>query len=244
MSKKNIIKYDNTFNKTSLSLLTKVQSDTLLSVLANMGKESNEEDCYVAVFTFKEIRQMIGAENMQLYRIKKVFDTLLDTKVEFFSDDVYEKGNLFSHYSITGKKQAKIVLTKSMTNKLITNSSQYTILNLNEYIELPNSYAKELYRILRQFRHSGYRVISKTELIDILKPPKSYNEYNFIRKVLLPAIEENKAYFKNLSVNLKDSSTLPNTVHFKFDKEEKTDKVDKGKKESELLDYVNANTRR
>lgn len=244
MEKSKIVKYDNTFNKTSLSLLTKVQADVLLSVLAQMGKDSTEEDCYVATFTFKEVRQMIGAEHMQLYRIKQVFDTLLDTKVEFFTDDTYEKGNLFSHYSITGTKEARIVLTRNLTDKLITNSKEYTILNLNEYIELPNGYAKELYRILRQFRHSGMRLIAKEELINMMKPPKSYNEYDFVRKVLLPAIEENKAYFKNLTVNVGDKNNLPRTVRFMFmpqDKHESFQSKTEREVNADLLEYVKAN---
>ena len=243
MSKKAIVKYDNTFNKTSLSLLTKVQSDVLLTVLGSMGQDSNEDGCYVAHFTFKEIRGMIGSEHIQAKRIKQTFDTLLDTKVEFFTDDTYEKGNLFSHYSITGSSSAQIVLTKNMTNKLITNTKEYTILNLNEYIELQNSYSKELYRLLRQFRHSGQKFIGKDELINMLKPPKSYDEYDFVRKVLIPAIEENKAYFKNLTVNIGPQNSLPNTVKFFFKEHERIElfKTKEPKDEKEILSYIEAN---
>lgn len=244
MEYRKVVKYDNTFNKTSLSLLTKVQSDILIAVLAQMGKESmDSEERYVASFTFKEIREMIGSKNLQLHRIKQVFDTLLDTKVEFFANDTYEKGNLFSHYSISNNGMAEIVLTKNLTEKLLTNTREYTILNINEYIELPNNYSKELYRLLRQFRHSGVKFIGKEDLIDMLKPPKSYSEYDFVRKVLLPAIEENKAYFENLTVNIGDKNFLPRKIEFKFTPHKKHESRESGEKtqeteEEKLLKHI------
>ena len=85
-----IVKYDNSFNKTSLSLLTKVQSNVLMSVLQRMGKEFEKDkhgnDCYVAKYTFEEIRLMTNSKSLQTKKIKEIFDQLLDTKVEIFED--------------------------------------------------------------------------------------------------------------------------------------------------------------
>lgn len=245
-----IVKYDNKFNKTSLSLLTKVESDVLLSVLSRMDKMSSEDDRYVAEFTFKEIREMTGAKHLKTSRIKNTFDTLLDTKVEFFTGNTYSKGNLFSHYSLEDKTTAKIVLTKNMTKQLIPINKEYTILKLDEYINLPNTYSKEVYRLLRQFRHSGLTMISKDDLYNLLSPPKSYNEYDFIRKVILPAIEENEIHFEDLSVNI-TGNNLPNVIKFIFKphkrmkgKDYSNDVESELKKEDEedLIEYIKRNT--
>ena len=241
--KKQIVKYDNTFNKTSLSLFTKVQADILLTVLSRMSEEVNKDGCCIAKFSFNEIRKMVNAKNLHTYRIKEAFDALLDTKVEFYTDSTYEKGNLFSHYIITNKKEAEIVLTKAMTNKIIPSllpkAKEYTILNLNEYVNLTSKYSKELYRLLRQFRYSGMKLISKKDLFEMLNPPKSHNEYDFVRKILLPAIEENKAYFENLAVNVGERNELSNLVRFTFKPHKRTSKENQ---DDMLFDYVKENT--
>lgn len=242
-----ILKYDNTFNKTSLSLLTKVQSNVLISILSCM-KTLDDNNCYTASFTFKDIREITGMKDLYASRIKKVFDELLDTKVEFYdaNTDIYIKGHLFSHYQlINNKSEVSITLTKILTNKLTPTSEKYTILQLEEYMSLSNSYSRELYRLLRQFKHTGIKFITKDELIAILQPPKSYNEYDFIRKVIMPATEENKQYFQNLTVSIKDNK-LPNLIEFKFKphiikKQSSLGKNSINTADKELLDYVSKN---
>lgn len=238
-----IIKYDNTFNKTSLSLLTKVESDILISVLSKMGSEKNANGCYVARFSFRDLRETSGATNMQHYRIKKVFDTLLETKVEFFNKNSYEKGNLFSHYAISeDNKEAEITLTKNMTDKLIPDAKEFTILNLNEYIALPTNYSKEMYRLLRQFRYSGKKVISKQDFINMLKPPKSYGEYDIVRKVVLPAIAENRVHFEDLSINIKSNGCLPEVIKITFKPHPKNESKLSQEDEDDLLEHIRANS--
>lgn len=251
VEKERLVKYDNTFNKTSLSVLTKIQSDILMSVLEKMGKEVEiDEDgnkCYIARYEFKEIRDLIDSKNMQAHKIKKVFDELLNTQVEFFGDGIYTKANLFSSYSLTDRSTAEIVLSSQMTSKMVLGKSKYTILQLEEYVSLKTKYSKELYRLLRQFRSSGLLIIKKEDLLSALKPPKSYDEYNFIQKALNPAIEDVSRYFEDLKiVNLeKRGNGLPKVCKFTFKKHEK-DKGDKriGKnvsEEQELLEYIMKN---
>lgn len=247
----NMVKYDNTFNKTSLSVLTKVQADILMSVLSRMGKEKDEKDRYIATFTFPEIREMVGSPNLHTSRIKKVYDALLDTKFEFFKNNEYHKGNLFSKYVLSDNRhEATITLSIDLTEKMMTGKSQYTLLLLKEYIELSNSYAKELYRLLRQFRHSGIVLISKDDLLDMLKTPKSYNNYDVSRRIILPAIKANEKYFKGLKVNIDNQSKIPNQLKFTFKPHKKVisknyrnadNKPLNKEDETDLLKYIESN---
>lgn len=241
--KNQIVKYDNSFNKTSLSLLTKVQSDILMSVLSAIRPMKTEDGIvYLAEFSFKGLRDLINSPNMHTSRIKLIFDDLLNTQVEIFEKDRYIKANLFSHYELSNDNVAKIILSREMSNKFITKREEYTIIELNEYLELPNNYSKELYRLLRQFRHTGLLFIKKEDFRNILNPPKSYNEYNFIRKIVNPAIKENKVYFNKLNINMKD----PNVIRLQFEPHEKLKIISKSQKqnknnnpqEKELLNYV------
>lgn len=227
MKQEDTIKYDNSFNKTSLSVLSEVQADILMSVLNKMGTSVREDfhgnPCYVARYKFKEIRNMIGSKNMDAKVIKKVFDDLLNTKVEFYEDGIYTKANLFSKYSLTNKSTAEIVLSNELTKKMIVGRQRYTIIELSEYVELKTKYSKELYRLLRQFRHSGLLKIKKEDLLKSLSPPKSYNDYDIMRKVIKPSIEDNRKYFNDLKIeNLEGKgNALPDLCIITFSKHEK-----------------------
>lgn len=241
-----IVRYDNSFNKTSLNVLTEVQSDILMAVLERMGnkmsKDSDGNDCYLAKYEFKEIREMIDSKNMHSYKIKKVFDALLDTKVEFFEDGKYTKGNLFSHYTLTGKSTVEIVISNQLTKKLIVSKERYTILELDEYVSLRNKYSKELYRLLRQFRHSGILIIKKEDLMKLLKKPQTYDEYKYVKRVIEKAIKDNSEFFEDLKLINMEGSRLPEVCKFTFKPHERQDleKLFSGKsdEEIELLKYI------
>lgn len=241
-----IVRYDNSFNKTSLNVLTEVQSDILMAVLERMGnkmsKDSDGNDCYLAKYEFKEIREMIDSKNMHAYKIKKVFDALLDTKVEFFEDGKYTKGNLFSHYTLTGKSTVEIVISNQLTKKLIVSKERYTILELDEYVSLRNKHSKELYRLLRQFRHSGILIIKKEDLMKFLKKPQTYDEYKYVKRVIERAIKDNSEFFEDLKLINMEGNRLPEVCKFTFKPHERQDleKLFSGKsdEEIELLKYI------
>lgn len=220
---KEIVTYDNTFNKTNLTFLTHAQSHVLMAVLSKMGKEIDEEGRFVAEYEFKEIRRMTGMKELYASRLKKVLKDLIDTKVEFFEDGKSYSGTLFESCEATSKNSVKVTLSIDMTKKLLLNKNGYTILELNEYMELKSKYAKELYRLLRQFRHTGNLMIRKDDFLKMLLPPKTYDEYEFIRKILMSAIEENKKHFKSLRMTnfTKNGNGLPNTCIFSFEKHER-----------------------
>lgn len=247
-----IISYDNTFNKTSLTLFTQVQLDVLMAVLSKMGKEVDEEGRLIAEYKFKEIRRITRMQELYASRLIKTLSELMDTKVIFFdSNGESYSGNLFSECQAQDNNIVKVTLSKEMTKKLILNKKEYTILQLDEYVKLKNKYAKELYRLLRQFRHTGLFIIKKEDLLKVLSPPKSYNEYDSIRRILNPAIECNKEYFKELKlINFtKNGNGLPDTCKFTFKKHSRKNaeefvKQDFGnlsEEEIDLLKYIMEN---
>lgn len=247
-NKGDLVVYDNTFNKTSLTLFTKVQINVLFAVLSYMcesaPKDANE---YKAVFDFKDIRDRTGNKNLHTSRIKSALDKLLKTRIEYYIDGKFTAANVFSHYEVNDDGRAEIALTHYMGEKLNLKASEYTILELKDFVMIKNPYAKDLHRLLRQFKNSGFLKIKKEELLRIFNSPKSYDEYNIIRKVLMPAIEENKKHFNNLKVNI-DDNTLPSTVHFTFDKQDKVKKIPRRDfsklppDEQEMLLYIDNNS--
>lgn len=251
--RKEFISYDNSFNKTSLTLFTQVQVDVLMAVLSKMGKETDEQGRFVAEYKFKDIRRMTGMKELYASRLIKILDELMETKVIFFNGSGYYNGNVFSECIAVDKTTVKVVLSMDMTKKLLLGKSGYTILELEEYVELKNKYSKEFYRLLRQFRYTGVLLIKKEDLLKILSPPKSYNEYDSVRRIINPAIEHNQKYFKNLKLTnyTKGGNGLPDVCKFTFEKhiKESVEKMFKEnvknkkytEEEIELLKYIMEN---
>lgn len=81
----------------------------------------------------------------------------------------------------------------------------FTLFELTEYVKLDSTYAKALYRLLKQWRHRGktqeYSVDILKELLDA--PPK-YTPKQFKQWVIDKAVAEikEKGYFKNLDVEV------------------------------------------
>lgn len=253
-NKKNIVMYDNTFNKTSLTLFTKVQTNVLFAVLSYMCEDAPKNAGeYKAVFDFKDIRARAGDKNLHTSRIKVALDKLLKTQIAYYKDGKFTKANVFSYYEVNDDGRAEIVLTHYMGEKLNLKATEYTILELEDYVDFQNIYSKELYRLLMQFKYTGFLSIKKEDFLRIINPPKSYNEYDIIRKVLLPAIQDNKEHFANLRINIEDNKSLPNVVQLVFSKHGKIIKKAPKKisernfselpeDEREVLIYIDNNT--
>lgn len=237
------------FEMSNFNVLTKVPDEVLFSILNKMEKEIQfDEDgkrIYVARYRFKEAGDLTDSENENLIEIEKIFNDLLETKLESFftSEYLYKKANLFSKYCFKEDSIAEIFLSdNTLTNRLMTGSS-YVTLQHSELSNLKSYYSRELYKIFRQFRHLGEVSISKCELYDLLNFHHKSDTY-FLKDILEPSLEELREYFYDLSLdNLeKKCSTLPDVFDFSFEKYENVDfdKSFKGKykEELELLKHI------
>lgn len=234
---------------TSFSVLTKVPTDVILSVLEKMRKDfqidENGQKSYLAKYEFKNMGDLTDRRNKKVKLIKKVFEEILDTQAEVFTENLYKKSNLISKYCLTKDSCVEVFLSDDNLSKKLINEEPHSILELDEFINLKSKFSREFYRIFRQFRNDGKVVIKKEDLLTSLRVPNSYDDFDFIDKVLNPSFEELKKYFDNLVFdNLEPSGTgeLPVVCEFSFKKHEekdlsKTSKVRK-KEELELLKHI------
>lgn len=84
-------------------------------------------------------------------------------------------------------------------NKLDANFTQF---ELKQFTKLRSSYAKEMFKKLKQWRTIGKRQYSTEEFREMLQIPKSYRATDIKKVVLKPITEELSEYFVGLKVNL------------------------------------------
>ncbi|MBO0475427.1 replication initiation protein, partial [Vagococcus sp. DIV0080] len=75
--------------------------------------------------------------------------------------------------------------------------------SLQQFTELQSSYSKTMFRLLKQFRTTGYAYFSKEDFNELLDIPKSYRETHINERVLKPIKEELTPLFRGLTIRKK-----------------------------------------
>lgn len=111
---------------------------------------------------------------------------------------------LFPTFAIDLENQ---ILTVSVNQdfKFILNeiTKNFTRFDLKEFIEIDGKYTKTLYRLLKQYRSTGYYEVSIENFKSIMDCPKSYNNKQFMQNIVSPAIKNLQKYFQNLKCESK-----------------------------------------
>lgn len=120
-STNNQIKYDSTFNKTSLGAFTNNELNVLMIILSLITKENMNKHCYEIEISFSELRKMLDSPNLHTSRIIKIYDSLSNIKCDFYNEHgIVTKDTLFSEYKLSSnKKIITITLSKSLSDKFI-----------------------------------------------------------------------------------------------------------------------------
>lgn len=248
-------KYNLSDDIAKFSVLTKIPTEILLSILDKMNKHKqiNEKGrrLYIAHYRFEGAGDLTDLKNKNTKRLEKVFDEVIDTQLESFygAGYLYKKVNLFERYTFKKDSTVEIVLTPDSLVDRLMDGEECSILELNEFNNLKTKYSREFYRIFRQFRHSGKVRIKKKEMFELFEFPceskiDDENDLNFIDEALIPSFEELSNIFEDLSFdNLEMSGTgeMPEICEFSFKKHEKLNlkKAFKKRKDFEVEIFEN-----
>lgn len=196
-----IVKYHNDFNKIKLPSFTELEQNLLFGMLV---KIKNNSECE---FSANELRNFVSDKNPTNAELFNYANTLGE---KFFKADfteirkINEKEmakttyNLFKEYTIFFLNyENEKVLTRIkieineifayLVNELTAN---FTRFELAEFIALSGKYTKTLYRLLKQYRQTGWVQWDFKEFKDILDIPSDYEMCNIDQRILKPAIKE------------------------------------------------------
>ena len=77
-------------------------------------------------------------------------------------------------------------------------TANFTRFELAEFVSLKSSYSKGLYRLLKQFRTTGYYEVPIEDFRRLLDVPKSYRMSDINKTILTPALTELSDIFPEL----------------------------------------------
>lgn len=216
--------YHNEMNMVSLKEFTHMELDLFFS-LCNKVKEKDEK---VITVSFKELQSLSNYNKGSIQRfikdLKSVYNKLLSITWEYESDTVYEKFHLFNRYKIDKEaKTIEISVQRELKHLLNNITSNFTKFELEEFCNLSSSYAKNMYRLLKQFKTTGYFKIDIDDFRNRLGIPDTYRMTNISQRVLKPINEELSSIFNNLQINkVKDKKGRGGKIkyiEFTFDKQ-------------------------
>ena len=141
--------------------------------------------------------------------------------VTFNSDDLKELSNFADRHQQRWEEVIDGVANKVANLKyyertekriLIMNLFAFTQYELEEFTNIRSTYAKTLYRLLKQWRTVGKKEFEINEFKEILDTPTSYRPSEINRLILNPTLKQLSPYFKDLKIKTIKSNKRGNPV--------------------------------
>ena len=233
-----IVKYHNNFNSVALKNFNGVEIDLLMAICSKLKNEDINE----IKLEFSDLRRMVNSKHRGELRfiqnLEQMYKKLLNLSIRIETEDKITNFILFTKYEIL-KKQKIIIIKineefKFLLNKLINN---FTRFELNEFISLKSNYSKEIYRRLKQFKHTGIWKIKMNNFRELLNIPEKYRMSEIDKKVLKISMKELNKYFNNFKIIKIKKGRKIEFLEFKFVPEKKyNEKVESSDRELSFPD--------
>lgn len=201
--RKDLIVYKNEFNKIPLKHFTASEMDLLFVIMSQMRNKGVEE----VEIDFDQLKSLSkynkeNAINSFVKDLESTYDKLISLNVKLGTSTEFTKFVFFTKYSVSVKHQTVNIKVNEEFSHLINElTGNFTKLELNEITSLKSTYSKNMYRLLKQFRATGYATFDLETFKELLDVPESYSIGNITQRVLNPIMEELPIYFKNLRFN-------------------------------------------
>ncbi|MGF7315160.1 replication initiation protein, partial [Enterococcus faecium] len=139
--------------------------------------------------------------------LTRTYDHLMDLRFGKKSNGglTIERFTMFTDFEIHGEVDNPYVDIKvhEKALPLLNNLESWVRFSLTEFRDLNSSYAKTMFRLLKQYRTQGWAEFSKEDFLELLDIPKSYRQTNINQFVLKPIKEELTPLFKGLTIRKK-----------------------------------------
>ena len=218
-----MIKYHNNLNKIALKDFNQRELSIFFAVCSIMKEQGTSE----LEISFSDLENIIGIpfkdKNELVTYIRNTNRKLLNLKTEIANDGVYIDFVLFRTFiTDTNKNILTVKVNEDFAYILNDLTQNFTLFELKEFNLLTSIYAKHLYRLLKQFRYTGYYKVEISEFKRLFDVPSSYQMNDINKRVLNPAIKEVKKFFSSLTLTKEKEGKRIKYLKFTFDKEKRS----------------------
>lgn len=242
----NLVVYKDELNTVPLRSFNSKEMDLFFSICSKMRNQG----LTTITFTFEDLRELSDykytAYDRFIKDVEGVYDKLIQLNIRLGTSTEFTKFVLFTKYSVSAiNETVEIRINEEFKDILNNIAGNFTKFELIEFTALASSYSKTAYRLLKQFRQSGYYIVSIDEFRRIFDIPNSYKMSHIDSRALEPIKRELPEYFKNLKIiKLKGKGKRKRFIEhieFKFDPETDMERGDKTFRNKETGEYYKKN---
>lgn len=196
------VKYKNELNTIPMRKFNAKEMDLFFSICAKMKNKSTT----TIRFYFEELRGLsnykITSTTHFIKDLDNVYTKMLALNYREEDESKIKRFVLFTDFEIDKEhKYVEISVNPKLEFILNQLTNEFTQFELQEFTSLSSSYSKTMYRLLKQFKSTGYYVVKMVEFRELLDIPKSYRMGNIDQQVLNPIKKELSQYFNPFEIN-------------------------------------------
>lgn len=200
-----VVKYHNQMNKLKFKGFNAVELDLLMTICSKM----KEQGLKTIQFSFEQLRKL--SKYSKDTEIKRFVKDLNNTyrkliKIDFWIETEHKIIGfvLFSKYEIDKLKETVTIgVNPEFYYVLNELTSNFSVFELEEFLNIKSKFSKECYRRLKQYRHTGLWKIDIEEFRAIMDIPKSYQMCNIDKTILSPIKKELSSLFEGFKIQKK-----------------------------------------
>ena len=187
-----IVKYSNELHELKFNSLTEAQQNVFFTLLQQFRSTNG----YTLELDYYKVFKLANIAESGSYR-KEILAKLRHIQTFTFMYETNNKGDLAQEIIFpkietdSENRVLKIKVSKNFKDRYIDSPLKgWTRYELAEFVNLSGTYAKTIYRYLKQFRAQGWWHVKYKDFKELLEIPESYQACNIDQQILKPAIKE------------------------------------------------------
>lgn len=184
-----IVKYNNTLNSLKFKNFTAMDYNIFMCLCHKLRNQGQKE----LVFGFEELKDLTDfaeqSDKKFVENLESMIDKLLKVSATYTKEHEKTFFVLFTTFTVDDKKRTLTVsVNKKFSFILNELTDNFTRFELKEFTELDGKYTKTLYRVLKQYKHSGWWKPTVEELKYVLDVPENYDNKKIMAKIIKPSM--------------------------------------------------------
>lgn len=186
-----IVKYDNKMNLLAFKDLNQIEANLFFNIVSHLKEKGTDS----LTLNFNDISEHIekNLTTIELINLlRKGVGKIVQTAITWETDTKIMLFTLFQEFEID-KENKTLKAAISPKFLYILNEfkdGNFTMFELAEFSNLNSKYTQTLYRLLKQYRKTGYLVMKWTDFTEIMDIPQSYPIGMIDKRIIIPAVKE------------------------------------------------------
>ena len=225
-----IVCYKNELNTIPLRNFNAKEMDLLFSICSQVREKGTD----IVEFTFDDLKELSDYKMTAIKHfvkdIESVYDKIIQLNFKIGTDTEFTKFVLFKEYSVSESKGTVTVGVNEKFKYVLNEITQnFTKFELEEFTSLRSSYSKTAYRLLKQYRKTGYVIFTIEQFRELFCIPTSYQICDIDRNVISIVNRELSEHFKSLKIKKLKAKKGRKITHIEFIFQGEDDMLPNGK---------------